>query len=388
VAPGLAVVQDRAVSTIRQSVVGAAAGLVLTCLAALPLVTAPRSVSDSIPERLSDQEFWRLTADLSEPDGYFRTDNLVSNELLFQTVIPDLARTVTPGGVYLGVGPEQNFTYIAALRPAMAFIIDIRRGNLHEHLMYKALFELSADRADFVSRLFSMKRPPGLTRKSTAHELFAAYRNPQIAASEDLHAKTLEDIRQRLATTHHLPLSASDLSGIETVFREFFIQGLDIQYSIFRERRGGSFPTYPELMTATDGSGVPRGFLANEENFAVVKDLESRNLILPVVGNFGGPRALRAIGEYVRDHGAIISVFYVSNVEQYLSPFEEKPQFCANVTALPIDESSTFIRSTRSGAFGLRGFMPGFSGGPSRGFMSRLDNMLTDLRICAAVASH
>ena len=100
---------------------------------------------------------------MSEPDGFFRSDNLVSNELFMQRVIPDLTRTVRPGRVYLGVGPEQNFTYIAAIKPAMAFIVDVRRGNLQLHLMYKALFELSADRAEFVSRLFSLKRPAGLT---------------------------------------------------------------------------------------------------------------------------------------------------------------------------------------------------------------------------------
>ena len=65
------------------------------------------------------------------------------------------------GGVYIGVGPEQNFTYIARLRPSTAFIIDIRRENRSLHLLYKALFEISRDRADFVSRLFSPARPAG-----------------------------------------------------------------------------------------------------------------------------------------------------------------------------------------------------------------------------------
>ena len=69
--------------------------------------------------------------------------------------------------MYLGVGPEQNFTYITAVRPRMAFILDIRRGNLQEHLLYKALFELSADRAEFLSRLFSRPRAAGLTTDST-----------------------------------------------------------------------------------------------------------------------------------------------------------------------------------------------------------------------------
>ena len=68
--------------------------------------------------------------------------------------------------MYLGVGPEQNFTYIVALRPKLAFIVDIRRGNMNEHLLYKAFIELSADRADFLSRLFARPRPAGSADKT------------------------------------------------------------------------------------------------------------------------------------------------------------------------------------------------------------------------------
>src|SRR5262249_12702787 len=130
--------------------------------------------ADTLPSQLSDQEFWKLSSESSEPDGTFRSDNLLSNELYFQYVIPPLNETAKPGRVYMGVGPEQNFTYIAALKPKMVFIVDIRRGNLDLQLMYKALFELSKDRADFVSRLFSRKEPAGLGAQSTAEEIFAA----------------------------------------------------------------------------------------------------------------------------------------------------------------------------------------------------------------------
>ena len=58
-------------------------------------------------------------SDSSEPDGFFRSDNLLSNELGFQQVVPELANRRKPGRVYMGVGPEQNFTYIAATKPAM-----------------------------------------------------------------------------------------------------------------------------------------------------------------------------------------------------------------------------------------------------------------------------
>src|SRR5580765_6800885 len=156
----------------------------LAAVALLLLLAQQSSVAaigrDAVPASLTDQEFWALTGQLSEPDGYFTSssgspDNLLSNENTISTVAAALAERVKPMGVYLGVGPEQNYTYIAAIRPRIAFITDIRRGNLHLHLLYKALFEMSADRADFIGRLFSRKRPAGLTVRSTAPELLNAY---------------------------------------------------------------------------------------------------------------------------------------------------------------------------------------------------------------------
>ena len=152
-------------------------------LVLLPSPAAQTSAS-RLPPRLSGQEFFTLMTELSEADGFFRSDNLVSNELFMQRVIPELIQVVKPGGVYLGVGPEQNFTYIAAVKPAMAFIIDVRRGNRQLHLMYKALFELSSDRADFVSRLFSLKRPARLDRSTSVQDIFAAYADPRLRSPE------------------------------------------------------------------------------------------------------------------------------------------------------------------------------------------------------------
>ena len=121
--------------TRRRMLVGISA-VFAACLLSLPLGPDARAGGGAIPDRLTDTEFWSLSRELSEPNGYFRSDNLVSNEIQFQHVIPELTRTAKTGRVYLGVGPEQNFTYIAALRPAMVFLVDIRRGNLQLHLMY------------------------------------------------------------------------------------------------------------------------------------------------------------------------------------------------------------------------------------------------------------
>src|SRR4051812_34514738 len=75
-----------------------------------------------IPAQLSDETFWHLVTDFSEPGGMFRSDNFISNEALFQHVIGRLKENTSPGGVYLGVGPDQNFTYILALKPKLSFI--------------------------------------------------------------------------------------------------------------------------------------------------------------------------------------------------------------------------------------------------------------------------
>src|SRR5262249_30275433 len=156
---------------------------------------------------------WRLSSTLSEPDGTFRSDNLVSNEVWLQYVIPDLLKTARPAGVYLGVGPEQNFTYIAALRPPMAFIIDVRRGNLDVQLMYKALFEASGNRGEFVSRLFSRPKPDGIDERSTAADIFDAF--SRVERSQSLHSETLRMIKQNLVERHKFQLSSGDWSAIE-----------------------------------------------------------------------------------------------------------------------------------------------------------------------------
>lgn len=299
------------------------------------------------PVRLTDRDFWKLVNDLSEGNGSFQSENLISNETRLQYVIPQLEESVPAGGTYVGVGPEQNFTLIAALKPSMAFILDIRRANLDLHLLYKALFELSADRAEFVSRLFSRPKPAGLRARSSAAEIFSAF----IAAdpSETFYAENLKAVQAVLTTKHGFTLTPEDTKAIQYVYNAFFSYGPGIQYSSSDGFAGRGEPTYMDLMLATDSKGRQHGFLTSDEAFAFVKDLEARNALVPLVGDFAGPRALRGVGAYVRERGGIVNAFYVSNVEQYLRIFRTWASFCANVRTLPTDEASTFIRAGRGG---------------------------------------
>ena len=328
-------------------------------LGGLSYAPQPLVAADDLPSRLSDKAFWQMVNDFSEPGGFFRSDNFLSNENAFQTVIPELKANMPAGGVYLGVGPEQNFTYIVAMRPKLAFIVDIRRQNMIEQLLYKAFVEMSTNRAEFLSRLFARRRPSGLAANATVDELFAAYAS--VMPSEALFKENLAAATDRLVKDHKFALSADDLKGLEYVYSAFYRGGPDLNYSFSPAGVGGGFgggfPSYQDLMTETDGQGEHRSYLATEENFRVLRDYERNNAIVPVVGDFGGDKALRAVGDYVREHGATVTAFYTSNVEQYL--FQEAyawRKFLSNVATFPVDTKSTFIRSISNRGFPLSQF--------------------------------
>jgi hypothetical protein len=355
----------------------------VVCLVGSDRFTPIGHATPAAPPELSDKQFWSLSRDSSEEDGFFRSDNLLSNETTFQYIIPDLLKIAKQGRVYMGVGPEQNFTYMSALKPSMAFIIDIRHGNLDVHLLYKALFELSKDRAEFVSRLFSRKRPDGLTAKSSVDDIFNAFLAAE--GNKETYEANLKAVEDVLVNKHGFPLSAGDLDGIRWALSNYYQFGPSISYNSSLSanippaivgarggnRGGNNGVTYASLMMSGDGDGQYRSYLANEENFAFLKGLETRNLVVPIVGDFGGNKAIRAVATYLKNVSAQVSAFYLSNVEQFLVQDNKWDRFCLSVASLPIDETSMFIRS----GSGRNGFGRGVQN-------SSTNNMLADLAPC------
>ncbi|HEY2431112.1 MAG TPA: hypothetical protein VGI12_00465 [Vicinamibacterales bacterium] len=308
----------------------------------LCLTSTSRPRGEALPDRLDDHTFWTLVNDFSEPGGTFRSDNLVSNELAFQQVIPRLRTDTTPASAYIGVGPDQNFTYIAALKPRIAFIVDIRRQNMLLHLMYKAIIERSPTRLEFLARLFSRKPRADVAAVAGPDELLAAFQGvePSALAFE----RTRQDIRATLQA-HGFDLTAADFGTIDYVFGAFYSAGPDIRYSFGRGNGWQPFPNYRDLMVEKDLDGVQRSYVASEDLYGTLRDFELRNLVVPIVGDFAGPKALRSVGRYLEVHRATVSVFYTSNVEQYLFRGDLFQHFYGNVAALPIDSRSTFVRA-------------------------------------------
>jgi len=297
---------------------------------------------------ISKEEFARLFRDFSEPEGYFHSDNFTSNETSYLEVAADLKAARARGGAYIGVGPEQNFTYIAQLRPSIAFIVDIRRQSVIQHLLYKALFHLSKNRAEFLSSLLS--RPLGGTDAPAADasiERLVDYFDA-VPASDQVFRNNLSQIRKFLLEEARLPLSAEDVERLEYVYSAFRIEGFRIAYRIGSSYWGSRYRRFPnlrDLILQVGPDGKTGNFLASEEDYGFIRTLQRENRIIPVVGDFAGGKALAAVAEYLRRNGRKVRAFYTSNVEQYLFRSDVFPDFAENVRKLPVDEESLFIRS-------------------------------------------
>ena len=313
--------------------------------------TLPASDSRRPAARVqSPSPFAAQIASLSEPAGYFDTDNLISNERSFQQVLQDLRRRDVRGGAYIGVGPDQNFTYIAEMRPTVAFIVDVRRDNLLLHLLFKALFAQSRTRVEYLALLTGRPVPADLEPwRAAPVDKLAAYIDGAAVAPA-----TVPGVRRRADESiarMGVPLSTEDRATIDRFHRRFIADGLSLMFQSTGRPPQSYNPTYRDLLRETDESGRQASFLASEEAFQFVKGLEAQDLIIPVVGDLSGPTAIAAIGRALEARRERLSAFYVSNVEFYLFGGGTFPRFAANLGTLPHLPNSVVIRSIFGGRY-------------------------------------
>lgn len=322
----------------------AAAALVVVAALAAATASARRS-----PQPRTS--FAAQIAELSEPGGFFDTDNLISNERSYLEVLPELERLNVRGGAYVGVGPDQNFSYIAHVRPAIAFIIDIRRDNLLLHLLFKALFEEAHTRIEYLAMLFGRPVPRDLESWRGA----SVTRLTEYIGHASLDPKAVDGLRSRLDVVvkrFGVPLSAEDITTIDKFHRRFIESGLGLQFHSFNRQAQDYYPTYEELLIGTDSRGRQGHYLASEDAFQFVKSLQAHDRIIPIVGNLSGPTALAAIGHVLSAKGETLSAFYASNVEFYLDRQGSYQRFISNLGRLPHTSRSVIIRSRFNRGFG------------------------------------
>jgi hypothetical protein len=314
--------------------------LIAFSLIAIVLGTAARPAA---LDGRDHKSFAALVARLSEPGGYFDSDNLVSNETSYLHVVGRLKEMGVRGGVYIGVGPDQNFSYIAKIRPKLAIIIDIRRDNMIQQLLFKALFERARNRIEYLCLFFGkpFPRTKGWEQR-TVKEILDYIDNT--ASDPKLLEKTVGEIRrdvQRLGVA----LSSSDFETLARIHKAFYSSGLDIRYSSHYRPPRSIYPTYRDLLLERDLNGEMQNYFTSEDDFRFIKKLQEQDLVAPVVGDLAGPHALRAIGRHIAELGESVSALYVSNVEFYLTRQGSFDRFVDNLKTLPIDSRSVIIRS-------------------------------------------
>ena len=302
---------------------------------------AESSRAASVPGAIPAAEFSRLIQEFSEEGGSFQSDNFTSNETSYLDIVGRLREMGISGGAYVGVGPEQNFTYIAKIRPRIAFIVDIRRQAMIQHLLYKAVFHLAEDPAQFLSWLFS--KPLSKTRSETKGSLEDLLRYIlEAPTTQATFLTNLAAIRKTIEQDFAFPLSPEDAQSLEYIYKAFWQDNLRIRY-------GAGSPYLEELILEADREGKRGNFLAQADDYQFVRQLQEENRVIPVVGDFGGTKALAAVAEYLRENGYTVSAFYTSNVEEYLYWSKSFRSFAENVGKLPLSGRSVIIRALRSG---------------------------------------
>jgi hypothetical protein len=288
-------------------------------------------------------------AALSETEGYFDTDNLISNESSYLSVVGDIESAGLRGGAYIGVGPDQNFSYIAAARPDVAFIVDIRRDNLLLHLLFKALFSLAPTRVEYLSLLCGRPAPPdaGAWKSRSIGDI-----TEYVDKTPGLSPAGVSALRSRVTArirSFGVALSDDDTKTIDRFHGRFIEEGLGLRFQSFGRAPQDRYPDFRQLLLEVDASGRQRNYLASEDAFAFVKALEAKDRVIPVVGNLGGRIALLSIGRWLDAHGEKLSLFYASNVEFYLFREDSFPQFVDNLSHLPHTPRALIVRSVFGG---------------------------------------
>ncbi|HEX9894737.1 MAG TPA: hypothetical protein VGA78_12485 [Gemmatimonadales bacterium] len=288
--------------------------------------------------------FSRLVARFSEAGGFFDSDNLVSNETSYLHVLGAFDSLGVRGGAYVGVGPEQSFSYIARIKPEIAFLVDIRRDNLLLHLLFKAMFERSRNRMEFLGLLYGRRAPDDLAMWTDLPLGDLLVRLDETPYDSMLHGRQHTQLMARV-TEYGVPLTEEDRQTLRRFHDEFASMGLDIRFSSRGRPYRFNYPTARQLYLQTDLEGHAGSYLASEDGFRVVRELERRDRVIPVVGDLAGPSAIKSIGEYLVETARKVSVYYVSNVEMYLFRQGGFPRFVENTRALPAGSNSVMVRS-------------------------------------------
>ena len=317
-----------------------------TVLASAPVPSAPSPLSSAEPlppGKPPSRPPRELFETLSERERNHLPRNYVSSEPSQLQVAPLLLERHRRGGAYIGVGGEQNYSYIALVEPEVAFIIDPRRSIAMLHLLYKAMFDKARSRSEFLSfmigRPYDADEPPPSARVA---DVIAHVED--LGKFSELRRTTLAYLTERISTKFGFKLTARDRATLAEINKAFYDHGLDIRF----EPEGGIDPGYVkfrEQLALRAPNGKELGFLSHDRAFRYVQRMQRENRIFVLVGDLAGEKALSGIAAYLKAEQIPLRTFYVSNLEEPLFAQRAWPKWVKNLEALPSDEHAVFIRT-------------------------------------------
>jgi hypothetical protein len=229
---------------------------------------------DPPPENLiQDQHF--LVSDEHHPER-------------FKTQMTDL------GGVYIGVGPEQNYLYAGWSKPEILILLDFDQMVVDIHEIYRVLIQ-AADGPEALVKIW---------HKSEKKTAIAAIK----AAVTDL----------------------------------------DEQNNLLRVYRGSRRPIYNRLnsLRIRYKSMKLATFLTDQEQYDYVKNLFETGRVRAVRGDLTKDKAMNGVAKAAKELGVPVRCIYLSNVEQY---FDYENGMAANCKAQPTDDVSKIMRTVYKG---------------------------------------
>ena len=313
----------------------------------------------------------QITA-LSEPEGYFDTDNLISNESSYQQVLPELRRT-------------RRFT-------AAPTWVSGRTRTSHTSRRRALRSPSSSTSAATIFCCTSCSRrcsrshvPASTTSRSSSAAPCPPRSSAWRAAPVDRLVSYVDAPALRLPPSTHcgrgstppspavgVTLSAEDLRTIDRFHRRFIEEGVSLRFQSTGRPPRSYYPTYRR---ASDRHGWirPSGQLPRLRRRVPVSERSpGPRQVIPVVGDLSGPSAIAAIGKLLGVRRIEVSAFYVSNVEFYLFGEGAFPRYITNLGRLPHAGNSVIIRSVFGGFAG--GYRPGDS---SVSRLQSIDELLT-----------
>lgn len=238
----------------------------------------------------SQAEGGRSELDCRDPFPYLMTNEPRGH--VWRDYIADL------GGAYVGIGSDQNFSYIAEARARWAWVMDYDPRVVKHHRRLRALI-LAADTPDQFVALFSPDK-----ERQAADIISAAYPDDP----------DLKQLRWGYVATR------------DELFAYFTKQ---------RQARG-------------QGKGAEFGWLRTEQAYRYIRTLYQQGRLRAVAGDLLREGAMQSIAQAARDLGVPVRIYYTSNAPTAWGA-QITDAYRANVLALPFDEQSLVLRTTDGG---------------------------------------